>query len=152
MRLKTIKTLQETEAGKHVPEEHMLSDIERLLRRAQTGWLELEWYQNIPPGAETEQTDGVNETRNDHGEDSDGIDALPARRTPRKRQRGAAPLEKKPGSLQIGIGTMMQDKVDYLSEARRLDFLEWKAGIMARIEQIERGRKDKGSSTDKSAG
>lgn len=32
----------------------------------------------------------------------------------------------------------MQDKVDYLSEERRLDFLEWKAGIMARIEVVER--------------
>lgn len=34
----------------------------------------------------------------------------------------------------------MQDKVDYLSEERRLNYLEWKAGIMARIETIERDR------------
>ena len=34
----------------------------------------------------------------------------------------------------------MQDKVDYLSEERRLDYLEWKAGIMARIEMVERER------------
>ncbi len=31
----------------------------------------------------------------------------------------------------------MQDRVNYLSEERRLDYLEWKAGIIARIEEIE---------------
>ncbi len=34
----------------------------------------------------------------------------------------------------------MQDKVDYLSEERRLDYLEWKADIMATIEVVERER------------
>lgn len=34
----------------------------------------------------------------------------------------------------------MQDKVDYLSEERRLDYLEWKADMMARIESVQRER------------
>ena len=34
--------------------------------------------------------------------------------------------------------TMMQYQIDYLSEGRRADFVRWKAGIMARIEEIER--------------
>ncbi|GKZ96179.1 hypothetical protein AnigIFM59636_010422 [Aspergillus niger] len=37
-----------------------------------------------------------------------------------------------------GLGTMMQDRVDWLSEDRREDYLEWKADMVARIEQIER--------------
>ena len=31
----------------------------------------------------------------------------------------------------------MQDRVDYLSEDRRLDFLDWKAGILAKVEELE---------------
>ncbi len=34
----------------------------------------------------------------------------------------------------------MQDKVDYLSESRRIDYLQWKAEIMRRIEEIEGGK------------
>ena len=37
--------------------------------------------------------------------------------------------------------TMMQYQVDYLSEGRRADFVCWKAGIMARVEEMERGGK-----------
>jgi origin recognition complex subunit 6 len=50
--------------------------------------------------------------------------------------------------LQIGLGTMMQDKVDYLCEDRQLDYLEWKAKIMARVEQIESGQTENGSGDD----
>ncbi len=32
----------------------------------------------------------------------------------------------------------MQDKYDYLSEAKRVDYLEWKEGILLKIEQLER--------------
>lgn len=43
-------------------------------------------------------------------------------------------------STDVLTGLQMQDKVDYLSEERRLDYLEWKAGIMARIEEMERAQ------------
>ncbi|EON61240.1 hypothetical protein W97_00453 [Coniosporium apollinis CBS 100218] len=139
IQLKAIKTLLETEVGKTSPKQHdITSDVERLLRRAQSGWLKLEWYQNIAPGDELPQVDDLDGVGDDKEADSDEINVLTARRTPLKKQRKAAASKKESGSLQIGLGTMMQDKVDYLSEARRLDFLEWKAGIMARIEQIER--------------
>ena len=32
----------------------------------------------------------------------------------------------------------MQDRVDYLSEEKRLDFLDWKERIIKRIEALER--------------
>jgi origin recognition complex subunit 6 len=32
----------------------------------------------------------------------------------------------------------MQDRVDYLSDKKRLDFLDWKEGILKRIEALER--------------
>jgi hypothetical protein len=32
----------------------------------------------------------------------------------------------------------MQDKVDYLSEAKRRDYKQWKASVLARVTEIER--------------
>ncbi len=43
------------------------------------------------------------------------------------------------GVLLPGLGTMMQDAVDYLSEERKLDYLKWKQGIMVRIKGMEKG-------------
>ena len=40
----------------------------------------------------------------------------------------------------------MQDRVDYLSEEKRLDFIEWKEGIMRRIEALEQQQDEAGSS------
>jgi hypothetical protein len=33
----------------------------------------------------------------------------------------------------------MQDRVDFLSEARRADYKEWKAKILARVDAMARG-------------
>lgn len=34
----------------------------------------------------------------------------------------------------------MQEKVDYLSEERRLEYVTWKQDILARMETLERGQ------------
>jgi origin recognition complex subunit 6 len=39
-----------------------------------------------------------------------------------------------------GLGTMMQDSVDWLSEERKLHFLDWKDGIMKRIRVMDKGK------------
>jgi origin recognition complex subunit 6 len=39
-----------------------------------------------------------------------------------------------------GLGTMMQDSVDWLSEERKLHFLEWKDDIMRRINTMDNGK------------
>ncbi|KAK8174858.1 origin recognition complex, subunit 6 [Phyllosticta citribraziliensis] len=52
--------------------------------------------------------------------------------TPLKQSRADS------SSLRGGLGTMMQDSVDYLSEERRRDFKAWKAEIMKRVEAIEK--------------
>ncbi|KAI9894973.1 MAG: hypothetical protein M1814_000194 [Vezdaea aestivalis] len=41
------------------------------------------------------------------------------------------------GHMSRGLGTMMQDKVDFLSETRRREYLEWKFHILARIDAIQ---------------
>ena len=43
------------------------------------------------------------------------------------------------GALLPGLGTMMQESVDWLSEDRRADYLAWRAGIEKRLERMEKG-------------
>ncbi|KAF8456538.1 hypothetical protein BGX38DRAFT_1266291 [Terfezia claveryi] len=38
-----------------------------------------------------------------------------------------------------GIGRMLQDRVDYLSEKRKMGYLEWKRDIMWRVLEVEKG-------------
>jgi Origin recognition complex subunit 6 (ORC6). len=59
---------------------------------------------------------------------------LPKRhdRTSDSKSRSSKP-ESSHGGLLPGLGTMMQDRIDWLSEDRREDFVEWKADIMSRI-------------------
>ena len=101
------------------------------------GWASgKEWFENVPLAGEL------------HGEDEDGTSyrrldeedaAFRGVKLP-KRDDGSAGVRKgdsgnpSHGGLLPGLGTMMQDRVDYLSEDRREDFLEWKADILSRIE------------------
>ncbi|KAE8152905.1 origin recognition complex, subunit 6 [Aspergillus avenaceus] len=93
-----------------------------------------EWFDNIPQAGEL------------HGEDAylsdDGDDDDAARST--KRQKTAVPgnqsllVKDSRKGLLPGLGTMMQDRVDLLSDYRREDYREWKATIIARIDQMEK--------------
>jgi origin recognition complex subunit 6 len=46
--------------------------------------------------------------------------------------------DESPAGLQMGLGTMFQTAVDWLSEERREEFLEWKEGMMKQITALER--------------
>ncbi|KAL4921442.1 origin recognition complex, subunit 6 [Aspergillus aurantiobrunneus] len=94
-----------------------------------------EWFENIPHAGELDGDDEY--LSDDGGEDGNG-------------SRSAKRLKPLPGDhglfsagdssrrgLLPGLGTMMQDRVDWLSAERREDYVEWKADITARIEQVE---------------
>ena len=93
-----------------------------------------EWFENIPQAGDVDGDEAYFSGNEDaHGEE-DGTGAR------QKAVPGRGPLlsEDKRGGLLPGLGTMMQHRVDWLSEDRREDFLEWKADIMERIEKMER--------------
>jgi hypothetical protein len=46
----------------------------------------------------------------------------------------------------------MQDRVDYLSEEKRLDFLDWKEEIMTRMDALEQQHEPPEDTMDTSAG
>lgn len=102
------------------------------------GWAnDQEWFENIPLAGELhgEDEDG-NSYRNLDEEDAAfrGV-KLPKRQDAAGKTGSRSSLPEAPhGALLPGLGTMMQDRVDWLSEDRREDFIEWERNIRALIE------------------
>jgi origin recognition complex subunit 6 len=101
--------------------------LEGLLREAENGWLDMEWYHNLPePATDSEETtEEVNGEITEHAEDDER--PIQALEVPKR-----------------GFGSMMTDATDWLSDKRRADYKRWKVRIMKEIAQIERQEKSKG--------
>lgn len=101
-----------------------------------------EWFDNIPLAGERDDQDSAGLLDEDEGESdveknrgaNNGSNAAGSRR--RKTNIFSYVGADEEGLLLPGLGTMMQDRVDYLSEDRKEDFLEWKATILDRIDSI----------------
>ncbi|KAJ5194642.1 uncharacterized protein N7498_008080 [Penicillium cinerascens] len=101
------------------------------------GWANgQEWFENIPLAGEL---DGEDEEGNSYRNLDEEDAAFRGVKLP-KRHDGAGNSKSHPskpeashGGLLPGLGTMMQDRVDWLSEDRREEFVEWKADIMSRL-------------------
>lgn len=96
-----------------------------------------EWFENVPMAGEM---DGENADLAEDGlydPDEDGSGGMPR---PRTIGSGSSLFSKNVsrGGLLPGLGTMMQDRVDWLSEKRREDYMDWKTEIMERIARMER--------------
>ncbi|OJD37766.1 origin recognition complex subunit 6 [Diplodia corticola] len=127
-------------------EEELVGRVEGLLVEVkERGWLDMEWFGNVVQQGEdegedvdVEMEDGGDTEADEDGDEDEGRGGVPQTPyTPLKKRKTKA-VDVQAGVSQGGLGTMMQDKVDYLSEARRAGFLRWKAKIMKRVEQIER--------------
>ncbi|RAL15737.1 uncharacterized protein BO97DRAFT_361820, partial [Aspergillus homomorphus CBS 101889] len=105
------------------------------------GWAQgREWFENIPRAGEWDgdaefMSDAEGEEAGDGDGGGGGGGAQARKRLRIRSELGAGATS---GGLLPGLGTMMQDRVDWLSEDRREDYLLWKADIMARVEQIEK--------------
>lgn len=91
-----------------------------LLEISAKGWLSLDWFQNIVEGGGVEVIEG----------DGDHLDFNPSSEL-------AAKGSEIRDNMRTGLGAMIQDRYDYLSDKRRADYRIWKQGIMERIELIE---------------
>ena len=102
------------------------------------GWADgREWFENVPMAGEREEEDeDLAEEGLYDGDQDEGI--------PGSRRRDAEALLSEDISktgLLPGLGTMMQDRVHWLSEDRQDDYIVWKADIMRRIKKLERSGK-----------
>jgi origin recognition complex subunit 6 len=111
-----IAKLMDLSTGEDVTYDELSLETEELLPMAQVeGWLQMEWFQNVTPQEDVDAMEGVEPS------------VAPEKRTTIKTG----------GSDYIGLGTMMQDATDYLSDQRREDYVRWKASVMTRVQQIE---------------
>ncbi|KAK6429529.1 hypothetical protein LTR95_014328, partial [Oleoguttula sp. CCFEE 5521] len=104
------------------------------------GWLEMDWYKNLPLAEGDVDTD--------NGTGNDNVAAVrsknPPAKTPLRRKEKHAQRSTKydeddagPAGLLPGLGTMFQPAVDWLSEERQVDYVDWKADMLERIAAIE---------------
>lgn len=97
------------------------------------GWVNgTEWFENIPQAGDIDGNEAY-VSGEEEEEDGDG-----GQRKGYKNGLGSLmSRDDSRGGLLPGLGTMMQDRVDWLSEHRREDYMDWKADIMARIKSME---------------
>jgi len=122
-RTKVAKILSQTSPGQDTSYEEISQTTETLMPMAQEeGWLGMEWFLNVLP-----ETEGA-------GEEMEGIEVSGKSRN----AVGKEGLGRKYGdSDYIGLGTMMQDATDYLSERQREGYKLWKAEIIARAQELK---------------
>ncbi|KAF5864862.1 hypothetical protein ETB97_006088 [Aspergillus alliaceus] len=102
----------------------------------QQAWAnEKEWFENIPQAGELDGDDAY--LSDEDGEDEGRVKNAKRQKTKSSNHSLLAKQSSRKGLLP-GLGTMMQDRVDWLSDDRKEDFLEWKATVLARIEQMEK--------------
>lgn len=104
-------------------------DVNLCMRKiGEQQWTRMDWFANIPIGS------GVGEPGDESGPteiqvETDIEDDL---LVVNRRVKGW-PVVSEKEYLQPGLGTMMQDKVDYLSDERRRDYQHWKKDILSQI-------------------
>lgn len=105
-----------------------------------------EWFENVPLAGEEDEFSRQHFHEDGHviadfRDEDDSETSNPV--GPSKRQKTGSSLidPGDRGGLLPGLGTMMQDRVDWLSEDRREDFREWKDDILKRIQKMEQKKK-----------
>ncbi|MCJ1227932.1 hypothetical protein MMC12_004591 [Toensbergia leucococca] len=112
------------------------ADIDQWMREIRNqGWAELDWFKNIGQGT------GLNSEilEEDQVMSNGDMEGLQETMTPIKKTV-IDDDENNNITLLAGLGTMMQDRVDYLSDARRLDYLQWRKHVLSRIDELEHGQ------------
>jgi len=96
------------------------------------GFLEMDWIQNVPKAVAKEH---VAKSSLANTDESVGIQSL---RGDTNKSEGAY-------TLLPGLGTMMQDKLNFITQAKRSEYADWKSRILSHIrgmEEVQAGRCD----------
>jgi len=110
---------------------YMIADIELFMREAQNGWLDMDWYRNILDYRRVNGSIADDETQSSEDELDGGVDEAMG-------MSNEATAQKSEISVRRGFGTMFSDAVDWLSEDRKADYIQWKKKILAKIAEIEK--------------
>ncbi|KAL8705069.1 MAG: hypothetical protein Q9201_001795 [Fulgogasparrea decipioides] len=102
----------------------------------QGGWTELDWFANVVEGAGL----GLEDSGVKAAGDSDDNDTDEDNDLAQTKCKSAWESEEH-SFLRPGLGTMMQERVNYLSEEKCADYQNWKKNILARIERMEKAQR-----------
>lgn len=126
-----VETLAMFEPRRPRDKKYMINDIELFMREAQNGWLDMDWYRNILDDRRANGSIADDETQSSEDELADGVDEDMG-------MFNEAAAQKHEVSIRRGFGTMFSDAVDWLSEDRKADYIQWKKKVLAKIAEIEK--------------
>lgn len=112
--------------------DNVLDQTDEYLDKHNEQWQQMAWYTNIRGGEE----EGVQE-ESDVDDMHDGIRASKPSTSGKTEAGGRASAL---GTMQYGLGTMMQEKIDWLSAERRANYATWEAKMLKEIERIEQAQ------------
>lgn len=122
-------------------EAEIANEVAQLQKERADEWMKMEWYQNVPllngsaPGAQQENT----QTHPNNGVTVKSTQKkTPLRRAEKHGKRAVDGVEDLGAAgLLPGLGTMFQPALDWLSDERRADFVEWREAILREASQME---------------
>lgn len=166
MALQNFITTSTSSSKNHLPAElatRLLdSDLKKditfyTLEASDCGWLEMDWYNNVPDNApfadndvpEYDDDEDVEMADSQEDELSSRLSRKTPNKTPLRRKEkhaskdkgdsasGALEDEVGAAGLLPGLGTMFQGSVDWLSDERREEFRMWKKVLLKSIAVVE---------------
>ena len=100
------------------------------------GWTtDQEWWSSVPEDVFDRLRKSATEESEEPG---DGCQAELISRKKRKRTDLGNDDQDPEGTLLPGLGTMMQESIDWLSEDRQADYMRWRAGVEQRLNQVNK--------------
>ena len=125
--------IQEALAKHGVQVDCCQADIDECMRQVNKyGWTDMDWFENL------EGRSCLNEKG--HGKKAGGADDAhdrEARILPAHTNDLVSANLDEEDYLQAGLGTMMDDRVDYLSDAKNRSFERWKMETLLQIDELE---------------
>lgn len=117
----------------------LLQDSQAYLKLAESGWQEMEWYNNTPAAGSGIKATGTasGNQRNKPATPHKRPSKTPLRRKEKHAQRPLDEDDHGPAGLLPGLGTMFQPAIDWLSEERVSDFELWKQDLLNSVNAIE---------------
>ena len=126
-----VETLTKFEPRRPRDKKYMVADIELFMREAQNGWLDMDWYRNILDDRQTNGFMDEEGIRSSEDELADGVDGAVGMSNATGFRESDVPVRR-------GFGTMFSDAVDWLSEDRKADYIQWKKKVLTEIAEIEK--------------
>lgn len=125
-----LAALQEAMAKRNVELDCDQTDIDDCMRQvSKYRWTDMDWFRNVDVGSGL----GGEDDEEEDVDDDDGDEKGPIFPV---QSEGLNGMEEE-DYLQAGLGTMMDDRVDYLSLERRRSYQRWKTEKLLQIDELE---------------